>query len=468
VRRETPGDAGEYSPYLVERIGPTPESLRAPEGSVTRYEYLQRVKEKHDPTLRHERRASHRKIAFAGSGISAVLVVLAIFGAAGWLEEQSWVRNDVAISFRGEESTKTRWNPGSADIDAIEDFWEDEYPKTFGKKYTPLPEKRIVDLRSTQLVASCGGEVFDGSGNAFYCPPDDTIGYDPSIFSIAGADSGAVRLLVLAHEYGHRVHHMSGTSPRDGLEAELQADCFAGATTRYIASKGTSAEEDAALRAALLSMVQFSEGATYDVTMENAHGSAFDRAMAVRRGWNAGASSCTTLTRKETRIVEGAIFTEGSGDVALSEVPQMTISIVSAVFGGPELRVTAGSCSENDIAAVCDGVLRYDAELMAQLYSSFGDFAASVPLINAYTSHLAKTGRADMKEADEICLVGAVAKRMYEAYVTDDRSFPFALAGTDLDEIVSLIAVLSDGAQDAYYMLDALGRGFQGGVASCK
>ena len=80
----------------------------------------------------------------------------------------------------------------------------------------------------------------------FYCPGDQTIYIDTSFYDqlarMAGGGGDFARYYVLAHEYGHHIQTLTGTSdqirsaqqqnPRAAnqlqVRMELQADCYAG------------------------------------------------------------------------------------------------------------------------------------------------------------------------------------------------------------------------------------------------
>ena len=109
-----------------------------------------------------------------------------------------------------------------------------------------------ADYQEAQLVLFTGAVSTGGCGNApssvgpFYCPPDAKAYIDLSFFkqlqSQYGAPGDFARVYVLAHELGHHVQNLVGTSDEVrraqqddpnrandlSVALELQADCYAG------------------------------------------------------------------------------------------------------------------------------------------------------------------------------------------------------------------------------------------------
>lgn len=132
-----------------------------------------------------------------------------------------------------------------------EDFWNETFRQA-GKRYR---EPKLV-LFTDQVRSACG--VAGSSTGPFYCPGDEKVYIDLEFFrelkSRFGAPGDFAQAYVIAHEIGHHVQNLLGTS--DQVEAaqrrsrnqsqsndlsvrlELQADFYAGMWARYAQSKG--------------------------------------------------------------------------------------------------------------------------------------------------------------------------------------------------------------------------------------
>src|SRR5687768_5451478 len=122
-------------------------------------------------------------------------------------------------------------------------------------------ERNGESYRDAKLVLFSGG-VSTGCGNAssavgpFYCPADQRVYLDLSFYrdmqTQLGADGDFAWAYVIAHEVGHHVQQLLGTSnevrrleqqePRDANELsvrlELQADCYAGVWSHSVRAAG--------------------------------------------------------------------------------------------------------------------------------------------------------------------------------------------------------------------------------------
>ncbi|KAA9166881.1 hypothetical protein FPZ12_001420 [Amycolatopsis acidicola] len=120
-------------------------------------------------------------------------------------------------------------------INSIQDYWDGQFARS-GRTY----RKATTNFFNGGVRTGCGSATSDTG--PFYCPADSEVYIDLSFFQELqtrfGADGGPfAEAYVLAHEYGHHIQNLLGTSNRAGsgsgptsgsVRLELQADCYAG------------------------------------------------------------------------------------------------------------------------------------------------------------------------------------------------------------------------------------------------
>jgi len=136
-------------------------------------------------------------------------------------------------------------------VQSVQTYWKVQLPQSFGKGY----QEATTRFFSGQVNTGCGGA--DSGVGPFYCPADSHVYIDLTFYQELsnrfGASGEFAAPYVIAHEYGHHVQNLLGTSDqvnraqqRDPGNAnhysvmlELQADCYAGAW-----AKGASTTKD--------------------------------------------------------------------------------------------------------------------------------------------------------------------------------------------------------------------------------
>ncbi|WP_328446266.1 MULTISPECIES: KPN_02809 family neutral zinc metallopeptidase [unclassified Amycolatopsis] len=119
-------------------------------------------------------------------------------------------------------------------VNSVQDYWAQQFARS-GSTYRKAP----TNFFNGGVRTGCGSASSDTG--PFYCPADSEVYIDLSFFNELktrfGAQGGQfTEAYVLAHEYGHHVQNLLGTSkkgtgtgPTSGsVRLELQADCYAG------------------------------------------------------------------------------------------------------------------------------------------------------------------------------------------------------------------------------------------------
>jgi predicted metalloprotease len=121
---------------------------------------------------------------------------------------------------------------------SVQDYWE----RAFGSSNGGYRPARTIIFQN-QVRTGCGNAT--SAVGPFYCPADGQAYFDVGFFQELttrfGARGGSLAQgYVVAHEYGHHVQNLLGTSDRVGraggetgpesasVRLELQADCYAG------------------------------------------------------------------------------------------------------------------------------------------------------------------------------------------------------------------------------------------------
>ncbi len=198
-------------------------------------------------------------------------------------------------------------------VNNVQAFWQRTFTAS-NRSYTPSDTQLFTGSTST----GCGGAT--SAVGPFYCPADDTVYVDLGFFdelrTTYGANGGDfAQAYVLAHEYGHHVQDLLGTSARaqrsaaqegpqgSSVRLELQADCYAGVWAAGARGGGTLSLTEADITdglsaAAAVGDDRIQAKATGRVDPESwTHGSAAQRQKWFRAGLATGnPGSCDTFT----------------------------------------------------------------------------------------------------------------------------------------------------------------------------
>jgi predicted metalloprotease len=166
------------------------------------------------------------------------------------------------------------------DIDA---FWAQQFAD-LGLAYVS-PQLQAV---SEAMDTPCG-TIAPAYSPGAYCAANQTVYY-----STAWApDAPGAEILwwtVLSHEWGHHIQWQTDTGVTTGLDAELQADCFAGAYMRHAEDAGLV---DPTAVTLALQLTQSAGDVPFLLPADAPeHGNKAQRALAFMNGMNEGVTGC--------------------------------------------------------------------------------------------------------------------------------------------------------------------------------
>ena len=180
----------------------------------------------------------------AGLGIGGIIVVVIYMFLGGDSAELANILQQQQTT----NAPNTAVDPNDEDavfvsvvLKDTEDVWEKIFREQFGKEY----RKPTVVLFDGAVESACGFQ--QSATGPFYCPTDEKLYIDLSFYRLLkerfNAPGDFAMAYVVAHEVGHHVQHLLGTSDqvhqqrqqlseKDGnklsVMLELQADFYAG------------------------------------------------------------------------------------------------------------------------------------------------------------------------------------------------------------------------------------------------
>jgi uncharacterized protein len=175
--------------------------------------------------------------SFSGGGGSPVTGVL----GGGGSGNQSFDNSQIEQACQsGADAATNEDCVAVAVINSVQGFWADGFAQS-GSTYSQAD----TIFYSGSTPTGCG-QGSSGMG-PFYCPADQQVYIDLSFWdelrtTFGANDAPFTQAYVIAHEYGHHVQDLLGTSERGGqatgatsgaVRLELQADCYAGAWANH-------------------------------------------------------------------------------------------------------------------------------------------------------------------------------------------------------------------------------------------
>lgn len=404
------------------------------------------------------------------------------------------------------------------EVDDIQAFWTNEFPKIFGSPYTPLTGKIFAGFPGRTDIPGCGSKKNsdyekDLKDNAFYCGEGDFVAYDDAdLFPKLSSKLGDLSLgVVLAHEWGHSIQARAGVPDNTPtIKLEQQADCYAGSWSAHLA-RGENTKlpfGDADIKDAMLALLSVRDPAGSDPNDPGAHGSGFDRVGAFQDGFINGSKQCSTYIDKFPGVLElpaDATFNQTNGNSPLDDpdkpqLPDVNDNTkVAGIFGllvSPDepnslptfwidqLKASniaftppklAGyndggpfpTCSTTDKFAgkpyvYCpdDNTLYFNRTIGTKFYNEFGDYAIGYLLSNGYGEAVQSTLKSPLTNAKRAllndCLTGAYTAGSLPDPNNTDKNRVSIQAG-DLDEAVeTAVSIGDDKSTD-----NVIGTGFQ-------
>jgi predicted metalloprotease len=396
-------------------------------------------------------------------------------------------------------------------LDDLDTFWSQAYPEFFGADYTPLAggffsvdSTNIDPAAYPETGIGCPGEFIPPdavAGNAFFAPSCDLIAYDRAL--IEELSTGYGRFLgpvVMAHEFGHAMQFRFGFHDRQILD-ETQADCFAGAWTRWVADGNA---EHVSIRVPELDDVisgflLLRDPVGSDPDDSSAHGSYFDRVSGFYAGFDGGVAECRDAFGDD-RLFTQAEFdpndnSEGNAEYGMivdwitATLPEFWGGIFPSAFGSdfqaPAVEAfdtAAPECgdmgAEDRDLGYCesDSTVYYDETELAQPAYEIGDFAVGTAISLPYA--LSARDQAGLSVNDgaatrsAVCLSGWYTAQWYNGAFQD--TVEAVISPGDIDEAVIFLLeygvnpkVFPNVDTSGFELVGAFRAGFLQGGSAC-
>ena len=388
-------------------------------------------------------------------------------------------------------------------------WWGSTYRELYGGRFPGVTggfwsiDPDETDPADLPAGACFAGDVADLAENAYHCADDDVVVYDRAWLADLALVHGPFMVTeVVAHEVAHSVQAQAGLDD-PSIVAETQAECFAGAWTRWVADGGAEhvAVRPEELDPYLQGYGYFGDAPGTAPDAEDAHGSLVDQLAAFQEGYADGARACAAFDASRE-------YTARAGDPdAAAALPHRAVVAgaeqvldafwAQALTGGfPGTAPLGGRLTEPDVRGadgpgpVCsgegperdlqfcpdDGSVRYDdAGLLLPAHDDVGDFAVTALLALPYAMAV-RSGRGQSVDdpaalASAACTAGWLARELHRAEVPGVRR---PLAPGDVDEAVVVLlqhagdpTVVPGPGLSGFALADSFRRGFAEGGDAC-
>lgn len=413
----------------------------------------------------------------------------------------------------------------------VQTFWEATYPEVYGSEFEDIAGGLWPYGPDTRMPP-CGDpppryeEIAD---NAFYCPDDDLIAWDEaSLIPGLAEEFGPFTVgIVFAHEFGHAIQNRSGEDDQQTIVLEMQADCFAGAWTGWIAEGNSDdfAVTENELDNSVAGMLAISDPVGSSATDILAHGTGFDRVGSFQDGFQNGAARCEQydddFAAGELAIVEIPFSTEEEvetgGNMELDSLLPIIEGNLNIFYrliledlgeewepveelvlfdpatdevscdgetlsGEDQLSFASGYCQEENVVVI-------DGENLVPALNDIGDFAVASEIARLWATAVQLQLDVDVDNAVDAslqadCLTGVWADANFPrsaegetklgAEMSDEEAdeFGVTLSAGDLDEAIQGFLAYGDTLAEetgtVFERTDALRNGFVTGVDACE
>jgi uncharacterized protein len=192
-----------------------------------------------------------------------------------------------------QQDVQKMWEKVKLGIQTVNQFWQVKFSQN-GLSYR-APQ---VKYYTSPVNSKCGKLPMN---NAAYCPADHTIYFDAVFFvrvmKAVGqnleTDGDMAIIFILAHEWGHAAQGITKMKFQFSIQFEENADCTAGAFTRFASEQKWL--EDGDLEEALTVLEVFGDQLPYGASGE--HGSGEERIAKFKRGMRGGLVACGGFSR---------------------------------------------------------------------------------------------------------------------------------------------------------------------------